>query len=270
MKNNMVIFIGGMFKSGTSLARKFIGNHRDIFSGLESNWFELDQYFNNKNKDIGFKIKVWSAFFKIEEELIKTIIYSSSSSEEVIDKMMNYLVEMNNLKYWVDKSPPNICYSNRIFNYWNNAKIIHIIRDPLDVFMSCKEAKKWDNPILFVDTWAKIFCNLKKLRENKNFLEIRYENMILNQNKTLEKIYSFCELEWEAEFSYHNKDSSEYLLVKEVTGKESTTLKRLSQPITKERIGIGKKNLLNTEINEIENLLKLNNLYNEYNNALWK
>ena len=44
-----------MFKSGTSLARKFLGNHNEIFSGLESNWFELDQYFNNINKDIGLK-----------------------------------------------------------------------------------------------------------------------------------------------------------------------------------------------------------------------
>ena len=48
----MVIFIGGMFKSGTSLARKFLGNQNAIFSGLESNWFVLDQYFNNTNKDI--------------------------------------------------------------------------------------------------------------------------------------------------------------------------------------------------------------------------
>ena len=86
----MVIFIGGMFKSGTSLARKFLGNHNEIFSGLESNWFELDQYFNNTKKDIGFKIKVWSSFFKIEEELIKKIIHASYSSEEVIDRMMIY------------------------------------------------------------------------------------------------------------------------------------------------------------------------------------
>ena len=44
-----------MFKSGTSLARKFLGNHHEIFSGLESNWFELDQYFNNTHKDIDLK-----------------------------------------------------------------------------------------------------------------------------------------------------------------------------------------------------------------------
>ena len=158
----MVIFIGGMFKSGTSLARKFLGNHHEIFSGLESNWFELDQYFNNTHKDIGFKIKVWSSFFKIEEELIKKIITTSNSSEEVIDRMMSYLVEINNLKYWVDKSPPNICYANRIFNYWDNAKIIHIKRDPLDVFVSCKEAKKWDNPSLFCKDLVKNFSGFKE------------------------------------------------------------------------------------------------------------
>ena len=94
--------------------------------------------------------------------------------------------------------------------------------------------------------------------------------MILSKDKTLQNIYSFCELDWEEKFSHHKKNNDEYLLVKEVTGKDSTTLKRLSQPITRERIGIGKNNLLNTEINEIENLLKINNLYDEYLNTLWK
>ena len=41
----MPIFIGGMPKSGTTLVRKYIGNHPQIFSGLESNWFELDNFF---------------------------------------------------------------------------------------------------------------------------------------------------------------------------------------------------------------------------------
>ena len=36
------VFIGGMFKSGTSLLRAMLGQHRNIASGLETYWFEVD------------------------------------------------------------------------------------------------------------------------------------------------------------------------------------------------------------------------------------
>ena len=57
----MPIFIGGMFKSGTSIARKYIGNHPNIFSGLETNWFYLDEYYKNRNIDyLNKTVKLWS------------------------------------------------------------------------------------------------------------------------------------------------------------------------------------------------------------------
>ena len=36
------IFIGGMFKSGTSLLRAMLGQHSAIASGLETYWFDWD------------------------------------------------------------------------------------------------------------------------------------------------------------------------------------------------------------------------------------
>ncbi|MDP6272194.1 MAG: sulfotransferase, partial [Alphaproteobacteria bacterium] len=36
------IFIGGLYKSGTSLLRAMLGQHANIAAGLETNWFEVD------------------------------------------------------------------------------------------------------------------------------------------------------------------------------------------------------------------------------------
>lgn len=36
------VFIGGMFKSGISLPRAMLGQHRNIASGLETYWFDVD------------------------------------------------------------------------------------------------------------------------------------------------------------------------------------------------------------------------------------
>ena len=265
----MPIFIGGMFKSGTSLARKYLGNHPTIFSGLETNWFEFDKLFNDEKFDIKFKVNIWSAFFKIDVATIENIIKQSKCSEEILDNLMQTIINKSNFKFWCDKSPPNITHGERIFKYWSNAKLVHIIRDPLDVFCSCKEAKKWDNPNLFVDTWSKIFNNLNKLRTNKNYLEIHYEDLILDRIETLKNFYNFCELEWDNKYSEHFEEKNEYLLVKEKTGKDSTTLKRLSEPITKKRIGIGSQKLSSVEVNQIINIVKDKNLFNEFNRASW-
>lgn len=265
----MPIFIGGMFKSGTSLARKFLGNNPNIFSGLETNWFEFDNYFNKKEMDINSKIDIWSSFFKIEKSKLKNTISASNSSEEVLDKLMNMIIDRKDFKEWCDKSPPNIMYGERILTYWEDAKIIHIKRDPLDVYASCKEAKKWDNPKLFVDTWSRIFSNLNLLRKSKNFHEIRYEDIILNRNRTLKNFYSFCELKWQDIYLKHIENNNEYLLVKEKTGKDSTTLKRLSEPITKKRIGIGKKRIPESEIKQIIDYIKEKDLFNEFKSASW-
>ena len=37
------IFIGGMFKSGTSLLRAMLGRHSRLFAGLETQWLAQDR-----------------------------------------------------------------------------------------------------------------------------------------------------------------------------------------------------------------------------------
>ena len=263
----MPVFIGGMFKSGTSLARKYIGNHPKIFSGLETNWFEFDKYFAGSNFDINFKINVWSSFFKIDKEIIENIIQESKCSEEILDKLMNLISKKNNFYYWSEKSPPNISFGDRIIKYWKDPKIIHIIRDPLDVYSSCKQAKKWNEPEIFVETWSKIFKHTSELRKSKNYLEIHYEHIILDKINSLNRMFTFCGLDWDKKYSQHSQDKSEYSLVKKITGKDSTTLKRLGEPITKERIGIGKKFLSFEEKDKIRELVIKKNLLVEYNHA---
>lgn len=43
------VFIGGIFKSGTSLVRVMLGQHSSFFAGLETQWM--------KKKEIHLKVK---------------------------------------------------------------------------------------------------------------------------------------------------------------------------------------------------------------------
>ncbi len=266
----MPLFIGGMFKSGTSLTRKFIGNNPEVFASLETNWFYLDQHFKNKNFNTDKIVKQWSAFFNIEQELVSKIISISTSSEEILDNLMKLLLKENNHKEWCDKSPPNISYGERIFNFWSDSKLIHIIRDPFDIFYSLKEAKKWDTPKEFTDRWISVFKHKEYLQENPRYKEFRYEEIIRDTKKTLKNIFEFCELNWLDEYAIHNNSDREYKLVSNITGKKSTTLKRLSNPITSSRIGISKNKLTYEEKDLIRKLVQEKGLLEEFNNCIWK
>ena len=260
----MPIFVGGMFKSGTSLTRKYLGNHPGIFAGLETNWFQLDNYFKSKNLKISEIVEIWDSFYDINKNEIYKMIEISKSSEEVLDRMMQFIISKNNFIDWCDKSPPNISHGRRIFSYWKEAKIIHVIRDPYDIFGSLKQANKWDSPKEFVERWKPIFADIDYLRNQKNYIEIRYEDLILNTVKTLKKIYKFCNLKWEDIYAKHEPNKWEYKIVKKMTGKDSTTLKRLSGPITAARIGIGEKVITQREKEEIKFLIGKEGLAEEF------
>ncbi len=259
-----------MIKSGTTLVRRYIGNYPKIFSGLESNWFRLDEFFNKNSDDIEPTLLLWSKFFDLEVSLLSEIIKKASCSEEVLDQLFNHLKERDAFLEWCDKSPLNIAHGERILSYWPEAKLINVIRDPLDIFCSLKESKNIKDPKYFVKKWAQIFSNLKDLRLNTNYKEIRYEDIILNKTNTLENLYKFCGLEWNQIYSNYKYDNSELEKVRSVTGLTSTTLERLSTPITIKRIGLHKKNLTSLERIEIENLILKENLSEEFNNALWQ
>ena len=76
-------------------------------------------------------------------------------------------------------------------------------------------------------------------------------------------MFTFCELDWNENYSIHNPDNKEFELVKYVM-KESTTLKRLSEPITKNRIGIHKNRLTKFEKEKIFNLVDNRGLLEEF------
>ena len=144
--------------------------------------------------------------------------------------------------------------TRRIFEYWPNAKFIQIIRDPRDVFASLKEAQKWDTPEEFTSLWSEM-VGLINIKDSENFKSIRYEELILNTEPVMKDICKFLGLDWEPGLTSFKGKPSDFLKVKSATGKSSTTLKRLSSPMSSKRIGIWEKTLNKKELLQIEIIL---------------
>lgn len=250
------IFIGGLFKSGTSLLRAMLGQHTAIASGLETYWFDL----NWKNKDDKFweRINLLSKFYEIDDEETRNLVDESANVAQFLNSFLaKYTVRLS-CQRWVEKTPGNIKHLDRIFQYWPDAKVIHIIRDPRDVFASLREAKKWDSLDQYVALWCDFFRIAERFKaENRSkieqVMEIRYEDLVLDPVTTMKSVLKFLGEPWEdavAQFMGNNED---YEKVLKFAGKASTTLDRLRSPLTKRRVGIWKTVLEKEELEELEN-----------------
>jgi protein-tyrosine sulfotransferase len=265
------IFIGGMFKSGTSLLRAMIGNHSQVASGLETYWFDID-WSAIHGSEMQNRLHIIAEFYEIDKESINNLVTESSCTEIFLTKLMEKFTHIKNKNRWAEKTPGNVVHIDRIKSFWPNAKFLHIIRDPRDIFASMREAKKWDNVSEFMERWSTVFSNVEKFNKNglltkESYLEVRYEDLISNTEEIMQSVCLFSGLDYEPEISMFFGIKNDFDKVKYVTGKESTTLAHLAKPINSNRIGIWRKVLSSNDIYKLEVAVAKSGLSESYTRA---
>ncbi len=188
------IFILGMPRSGTSLVEQIVTSHSNVFGGGElpilSNIIKKNFIENNQ----------------LDKNKIQTILEDPVMINKLKKDYVNFIDNFNfNEKYITDKAPLNFRWIGFIKIIFPNAKIIHCTRDPknncLSMFKNLFEGGlnfTYDEKIL-VEYYKKyqdlmIFWNKKY--EN-SILEVKYEDLINNNETEIKKIIEFCDLNWE-------------------------------------------------------------------------
>ena len=247
------IFIGGLFKSGTSLFRAMLGQHSCIAAGLETYWFEIDweaQHGRGREPLDDYVVRI-AEFFDIEPDWARRVAERSRSAPEFVTSVLDEFATRQGKRRWAEKTPGNILHVPRIFENWPDAKIVHIVRDPRDVYASLRQVRKWDSVEVFGDLWcAFIEAGAEAARTNVVH-EIRYEDLILNPEVCMRHVLEFIGESWEPNVSKFLGKSEDYDKVMAISGTASSTLDRLRHPLTDRRIGIW-RNLI--EPNELESL----------------
>tara|TARA_B100000676_G_scaffold311629_1_gene382216 strand:+ start:805 stop:1635 length:831 start_codon:yes stop_codon:yes gene_type:complete len=232
------IFIGGLFKSGTSLLRAMLGQHSHIAAGLETYWFEVDwdARLGRDEEPLADYVERMAGFFDIEIEWAHSAAEKAESASAFVTSILNEFAIRQGKPRWAEKTPGNILHVSRIKENWPGAKIIHIIRDPRDVYASLRQAKKWDSVEMFGNLWCDFMG--AGARAASVVHEMRYEDLTLNPEECMRKAIQFVGEPWEpgvAEFSGRSED---YDKVMTLSGHASSTLDRLRHPLTNNRIGI--------------------------------
>lgn len=272
MSNSSPVFIGGLYKSGTSLLRAMLGRHSNIASGLETFWFDLDftgqtqpnKEFRNwdatRNEPLAQHIDRLAAFFDLKGELVRSISKQSSCAEEFLDLFMSTYASQKEKKRWVEKTPANVLHIDRIFSFWPNACFIHVVRDPRDAYSSnAKKKELWRNPETFAKLWIKFISTCEKAKISGSYpsiLEVRYEDLVLYPTSTMRMVLDFIKEPWEESTACFSGEPQDIEKVRKITGKTSATLKSLSKPMAKDRIGAWKRELEQaSQLSELEHII---------------
>ncbi len=249
---NSPIFIGGLMKSGTSLLRKLISNHPNIYGGLETHWF-VDDILKNWQNSMSNR-QIWlRKFYDVSDSEFEVIKQKSVSGADFFNNFMTFCTQRANKKRWVEKTPDNILNMALIFEIWPDAKFIHVVRDYRDVFSSWK-VNRDETLSEFIDKVLLINSKAEKKfgRKTNNYCEIDYYDLICATQQSLKTILEFLNEDWIEGLENYQGDNWDHEKVLEVTGKKSRTTQALAKPIFKSSIGQWKKVLSKEETQTIE------------------
>lgn len=255
------IFIVGCGRSGTTLLRLMLNKHSKI-AIPEETWYytKLDknkEYFISKEKENWASlISDWIFensrihFPDLQKEKLRSYLEGLDIHNEwnKVVASLNILFSLQEEKpRWGDKTPGYVIHLPLIKSLYPSAKIIHIIRDGRDVIPSL--LKHWNvgpQTNSFIETalyWKK---HVSKGMEDgpkyfgKNYIEIKYEDLILDTEKELKKICSFIEEEFEPQMLNISEDAGAYIPNWEWH-------QQLKKPINKNHIQLWKTKMPNYE-----------------------
>ena len=244
MQSRNPIFIGGMYKSGTSLLRAMLGHHSHLFAGLETQWIH-ERWENGAAQGRREWLERLAVFFDAPPEELEAACRDATDVETCLDRGLSYLAARAGKARWIEKTPGNAGEIDRILSHWPEARILHIIRDPRDVYASMIESRKWTVPQDFALRWTGIVAAARNWLAEQGgahpaYYELRYERLVRAPEAETRKILAFLGEPFEDGVAEFLGQSEDFDRVRRATGKESPTLQRLSEPITTSRVGVWK------------------------------
>lgn len=245
MTSKAPVFVGGMFKSGTSLLRAMLGQHKNIASGLETYWFEMDIAAGKGRggEPLEDHLLRLATYYHLDLEQVRAMTRDAPDAETFLDRFMTAAARAQGKPRWLEKTPGNIAQADRIVRRWPDAKVVHIVRDPRDIYGSLREAKKWDVPEAFASRWCVMFAGeAAGLRSGalnaQSYLAVRYEQLVADAETVMRRVLAFLGESYDPAAAQFAGRDDEYNIVLQSTGKASTTLARMREPISDSRVGL--------------------------------
>ncbi len=201
--NKKIIFIVGMPRSGTTLIEQIISSHKLVYGAGELN--HAHNFIENNFLENGF-IFSKKAINEFEEK-------------EFVNFQEYFLKKINSDKdIIIDKAPLNFKWIGFLLIAFPNCKIIHSIRNPMDICWSMYKnffPSKRLNFSYNLNDLGNYYLLYKNMMSFWNSMfkdriyNIEYENLIKNNEKEIKNLINYCNLAWDENCMtfYKNKKS---------------------------------------------------------------
>jgi Sulfotransferase family len=200
------IFVGGLYRSGTTLMHDLLDSHPHIACGPESHLSshnQLERVYTDLHT-------IWPTLLSPHYEF----------DPHMVDQLMAGLMHSIFLPYsqrqgkqrWAEKTPANILVIDILFTLFPTAQFIHMIRDPRDAFCSVRERAAKDKPHwatwtpkqVAADWCRRINSGLAWREQPERYREVRYEELVSQPEATLRPLFAFLGEPWAASVLENN------------------------------------------------------------------
>ena len=222
------IFVVGMPRSGTKLLRDLLNQHSQIsipevethFLPLFIKKFGKDFDFNSDRKEELFNDFYKTPFFYLITKLGYKINDAFNEMKNQVNSWESFSLlvfsffgvkNLNNNLIYGDKTPGYINHIQLLKEICPDAKFIHIIRDPRDYCLSVRNI--WNKNIFRAAyVWNTVLKRTSAIKENfdKDYIEIKYEELISDVEATVKKLSSFLNINFEPAMCTLSKAAENY------------------------------------------------------------
>jgi len=258
------IFMGGCGSSGTTLLRSMLGVHKNIACGEEAVLFDwpkiyktpvsklhqmfLEQDFSELDGDRMYPIQLGKGepYFGLNLSIIKRnnyhdvatindLLKNSNDVKQFFDLFFSNYAKNHDKKRWAEKSPNNVFCIEEIFSLYPDAKFIHVIRDGRDVVLSLIQKRHYSLVGAIYRWLISVEAGLR-FRGNPRYYEVKYEDLVLDTEKTLHGLTDFIDEEFDPKMLEYWGES------------ENNFLGYGSQPVFSSSIGKWRDNKLDSSL----------------------
>lgn len=291
-------FIISKERTGSSLLTALLNKHPQILATSEEP-FLLYFYRSYKNKVFKTKKDVEAFYEKFWLMHEKSLTLYFSSKQEAIDNTVKLIQENPNSNFIdfckavylqflpqkdkskvttiIDKQLKYSFHLPQIVNYVPKAKYIFLVREPKANIYSCINRKIGKNNISYqAEIWNLYTKGIIQFQDKLNSITITYEELILETEKTLNKITTFLNVSGIENFEGHQTDFDQ-LIESKANKLDDQFIKQLKEfhsgllsPIDSSKITEFQKHFSETEYKKIEYITTNNAKYFGYNTSSFK
>jgi hypothetical protein len=220
---NPYVFIVGCLRSGTTLLRRMADAHPELAVIHETQW--LPRWYRKKigvasdgsvTPELAERLFEFRRFaeLRISREAVERVLDSNGpiSYARFVSEIFDLYGRAQGKRHVGEKSPGYVRYLPTLHELWPRARIVHLVRDGRDVWLSTKSWKKRARTVGRFSTWAEDPVTTAALwwewhvrfgREDgaalgpARYRELRYESLVADPSAECAALCDFLRLRYD-------------------------------------------------------------------------